>query len=197
MKNDNPIPTKTILSIGLLLGGLLIGKKILEKIGVLKTAAEEKAQRDVDQAVSGSETQLDPSGNIPKNPNPGLALNVRYWLVIVTNLIKQKKIPDQKTWSKETYNKYFNPYGTISTVSYVTVLTSLAKQIFDAKGIFNDDEDKIYGAFQACKNQAQISIMSGFFLNNYKRDLWTYLQSFLDTEQQAKIYNIIKGKPLL
>lgn len=197
MKNENPIPTKAIFNVALLIGGLLIGKKVLEKIGVLKTAAEQKAEQDADQAVSGSETQLDPAAGIPKNPNPGLALNVRYWLVIVTNLIKQKKLPELKTWSPQTYNKYFNPYGSTSSVSYVTVLTNLAKQIYDSKGLFNDDEEKIYGAFQACKNQAQISIMSGFFLNNYKRDLWSYLQSFLDIEQQAKIYNIIKGKPLL
>lgn len=198
MKKEFNIPTGAILTGGLIIGGFLIGRKLLQSIGVLKTAQEQKAAEDSTAATAGSETQIE---TIDKNPNPGYALNVRYWQTILKNAVQNKKIPNYNTLNAEQKkafeNKYFNPYGSSSNQNYTIVLTNLAKQIFDSKSLYNDNEDQLNGAFQAAKNQAQISLISGLFMNTFKRDMWSYITSFTNDEERAKIYNIIKGKPLI
>lgn len=72
----------------------------------------------------------------------------------------------------------------------------LCMQIENSKGIFSDDPERINSVFQRLNSKAQISYLSGVFLLLYGKDLLSYLQTFLNTDEQAKIYNIIKNKPL-
>ena len=192
-KKQLNIPTGTILSAGVVLAAFLAGRKLLQSFGILKTAKDIENAEKADKASQGSTTQVD---TVPANASPGLALNVRYVWAIIKDAAAKKKVPSWP-WDAATINKYFNPYGSSSTVQYTTVLSNLAKQVYDAKGVFYDNENSAFAAFQACRNQAQISLMSGFFLKDFKRDMWAYCQSFMNEAQQAKVLDIIAGKPLL
>jgi hypothetical protein len=62
----------------------------------------------------------------------------------------------------------------------------IAKAIYDAKGIFNDDEEAVYAAFSG-KTKAQIAQIYQTFLTNHKQDLDEYLKSFLNLEKEYPI----------
>lgn len=76
---------------------------------------------------------------------------------------------------------------------------TLAKRIYDAIGIFYDDEDEIKAVFNKCKTQSQAAWIARSFENRYKKDLNTFLTEKLDTEKQKAVYvsivNQIKALP--
>jgi hypothetical protein len=189
--NKDPIniPTKTILNIGLLVGAFLVGRKLLQTFGVVKTAKEEEQESNVNQAESGSVTQV--STVNPKNPS--LALNPRYHFTIMADYVKKK---GKTKPSPDDLKKVYSPFPG-SNIFYDVALQGIAKQIYDSKGFFNDNEEKLFDAFQKTRNQAQISYVSGVFQRDYKRDLFSFLQKFLSVEELDKVYQIIKGKPLV
>lgn len=52
-----------------------------------------------------------------------------------------------------------------------------AKIIYDAMGVFSDDEASIYGVFRALKTQSQVSFLCDVFQQKYKTDLLSYLKN--------------------
>jgi len=54
----------------------------------------------------------------------------------------------------------------------------------------------VYNAFNKLRNQAQVSYVAELFQKD-KRDLSTFLKSFLNNEEMAKLYRIVANKPLL
>jgi hypothetical protein len=183
------IPTGTILNIGLLVGAFLVGRKLLQTFGVVKTEKEQEQAANVTQAETGSVTQVS-----AVNPsNPALALNPRYHFTIVNDYIKKKGISKP---SGEDLKKIYTPFPG-SNIFYDVALQGIAKQVWDSKGFFNDNEGQLFDAFQKARNQAQISYIAGVFQRDYKRDLFSFLQSFLNEAEISKVYNIIKGKPLI
>jgi len=183
------IPTGTILNIGLLVGAFLVGRKLLQTFGVVKTEKEQEQAANVTQAETGSVTQVS-----AVNPsNPALALNPRYHFTIVNDYIKKKGISKP---SGEDLKKIYTPFPG-SNIFYDVALQGIAKQVWDSKGFFNDNEGQLFDAFQKARNQAQISYIAGVFQRDYKRDLFSFLQSFLNEAEISKVYQIIKGKPLI
>ena len=71
---------------------------------------------------------------------------------------------------------------------------SLAKQVYDAHGFFNDDEDSVYAAFQKCPAKVDVSKMSAFFLTKYSQDIYSYIENFMNEEELQKVQTIIKSK---
>jgi len=54
---------------------------------------------------------------------------------------------------------------------------NFAKIIYDAMGVFSDDEAKVYGVFRALKTQSQVSFLSDVFQQMYKTDLLSFLKT--------------------
>jgi hypothetical protein len=189
--NKQPIniPTGTILNIGLLVGAFLVGRKLLQTFGVVKTEKEKEQAANVNQAETGSVTQ----SSVVNPSNPALALNPRYHFTIVNDYIKKKGVSKP---SGEDLKKIYTPFPG-SNIFYDVALQGIAKQIWNSKGLFNDNEEQLFDAFQKARNQAQISYIAGVFQRDYKRDLFSFLQSFLNEAEISKVYNIIKGKPLI
>jgi len=187
-KSPVNIPTGTILNIGLLVGAFLVGRKLLQTFGVVKTQKEQEQEANVIAAESGSVTQAS-----SVNPsNPALALNPRYHFTIMKEYLK--KIGKTKS-SAEDQKKIYSPFPG-SNIFYDVALQGIAKQLWDSKGFFNDNEEQAFDAFQKARNQAQISYIAGVFQRDYKRDLFSFLQSFMNEAEISKVYSIIKGKPL-
>jgi hypothetical protein len=67
----------------------------------------------------------------------------------------------------------------------------LAKIIYDAKGIFNDDEAAVYGAFQQLKYKTQVSWLAEKFFDKYQTSLLGYLQNMFNEAEMAQVAAIV------
>lgn len=68
-------------------------------------------------------------------------------------------------------------------------------KLYNAYGIFNDDEAVVYGVFEALKTKSQVSWLSGKFFSKYGVSLKEYLRSFLNDSEMAKVASIINKLP--
>ena len=86
-----------------------------------------------------------------------------------------------------------NYYKGFSSAHLLTVASAqaIAKVIYDAKGLFNDNEAAIYGAFQALTYKTQVSFLAEVFFNIYKQSLYGFLQNVLNTEELAQVATIV------
>ncbi len=72
----------------------------------------------------------------------------------------------------------------------------LAAQIYNAKGVLNDDEEAVYKAIGALKSKVQFSYLASVFYDNYKVDMQDYLKDFLsEGDEFPKVNAIVTGLP--
>lgn len=67
-----------------------------------------------------------------------------------------------------------------------------AKQIYDAKGFWNDDEEAIYNALSG-KSIYQINTIDKMFQNKYGQDLEDFFKEILNEEERKKVNTIINS----
>jgi hypothetical protein len=74
---------------------------------------------------------------------------------------------------------------------------AFAKDIKDSWGIFDDDENKIYGVFRALKDQVQVSQVAYQYYNSStdKINLIDDLKSRLNTDEVGQVLAIVKALP--
>ena len=72
---------------------------------------------------------------------------------------------------------------------------ALSKQIYEAEGVVNDDEDSVYKVFSGLKSKVQVSYLAEQFQKIYKTDLRDYLKGFLDEEEMEKVNRIVALLP--
>lgn len=165
------------LKIGLYMAGAYIAYKAIkglaETFGIIKTKEETGLETATEQA-SQSSTEASSS-------NPLLSFSPLYSNALV--VAYQKKFPS-KIWDVSKQEKIDRPK-----------FLELAKDILDAKGYFNDDEDKLYNVFKTIQTQFQLSLLSRVFSTYYKKDLLEYLKSILNADEIAPILNQVKNYP--
>jgi hypothetical protein len=190
MAQSKGIDTKQILNIGILVAAFIVGKKLLETFGILKTAEEKKQEEQVEVLEEGSskdQTQIQTKSNLALTPN--------YFTTVLKFLLS--KNPKFKTQTKEqqleTTKNYLKLY-----IGDVNTYLNYAKDISKSKQVWYlpDTEEKVYGVFRLLKSQMQISYLVYRFYELYKIDLLEYLKTFMDTEQLAQVQTIIKNKPI-
>ena len=69
------------------------------------------------------------------------------------------------------------------------------QDLWDATGIFNDDEEKIYGVFRAMRTQSQIAALAKRFNQLKTKDLYGYLKGYLNEAELLTLKGIIDQKP--
>jgi hypothetical protein len=62
-------------------------------------------------------------------------------------------------------------------------LNTIADQINDSYGYFNDDEDAVYSAFNKLKTKGDLSKLNDIFTNKYQKDILMFLNSFMNTQE--------------
>ncbi len=62
---------------------------------------------------------------------------------------------------------------------------------YEASGVFNDNEEKVYGALRSMKYASQLSQVSERFFQMYKKDLYNYLQSFMSEKELFTVAQIV------
>jgi hypothetical protein len=72
-----------------------------------------------------------------------------------------------------------------------------AKEVHDAWGVFDDDENKIYGVFRALKDQVQVSQVAYYYYQSSKDkiNLIDDLKGKLNKEEVSQILDIVKKLP--
>jgi len=213
--------TKTILNITLVIAIIVIGKKIGEKFGLFDTK-EDKTAEELAEGTTGNTSNLSPTAPIglALNPNYWKSIVVKY--TTATNRGKQiiklltingtnpnkptdfKALKTDNLWKllipplaiKEISDD-FKQIAKLKKLSFVEqTYAVLCIKIKDSKGVFKDDINNLNGIFTSLKSKAQISFLSNVYFNLYGEDLFTYMTTYTNTEEQTKIYKIIKNKPL-
>ena len=163
-----------------LAGGVTIlfaGYKLLQKVGLIKTNEETTATANEESATADT-TKIQTAKSI-------IAFNPSYRTAIV--------------------KAYVNKYGSTGATKFDTAkqikftqsqVNSLIKSIYDCKGTFKDDKSKLLTVFKDIQTQYQLSYIAGIFKSVYSKDLYTYLQSFLNEDELLPIQNIVKNYPL-
>lgn len=218
MKTPN---TATILNITLIVGIFIVGKKILEKLGLLDDE-NDKIAKELDE---GSTSNII---NVTPNAPVGLALNPNYWKSIIraynngliangkpkltgSQIIQVLRFAPDLPNAKITLTGliYSSPLATVKlsqlielqkkrpTTQFENTYLFLAWKIKEAKGLFVDNPEIVNDCFQQLLSKTQISYLANIFSLYYNQDLTSYLNDFLDSAEMTKIYNIIKNKKLI
>lgn len=142
----------------------------------------------------------------PKVAVWGVGIIAVYFLVakpilVSIGVIKTKEQKDDKVASKEnatSSKSAFNP-GYYKTVPGATLITrakaeEYSKIIWDALGPWwtsgDDKEETVYGVFRQLKAKTQVSWLSEVFFKTYNRDLYGYLDQYLDDVELATVNNM-------
>jgi hypothetical protein len=76
-----------------------------------------------------------------------------------------------------------------------SLINGFVQRLYNSKGFFNDDEDNVYSIFRSAQSKLQVSCFAYYFNQIKKRNLIEYLSSFLNSDEIARIGEIIEKKP--
>ena len=87
-----------------------------------------------------------------------------------------------------------NKYGIKGGIGN-TKAKELVKDIYDAWGWIDDDEQQIYGAIRSSRTKLDLSRVSYWYYQEYKKDLQAELQKRLDDDEYKKVAHIVEKLP--
>ena len=67
--------------------------------------------------------------------------------------------------------------------------------LYNAKGIFKDDENSVLDVFRNLQTQYQLSFLARIFSFFYKKDMLSYLKTFMNDDNLKEVLEIIKNYP--
>jgi len=125
-------------------------------------------------------------GNIPKNESGGIPDGVQSGVETEAVAEPDWENPYHKDY-KADVKKWLGLGKTIKVLTQSSA-KKYAKELYNAYGIFNDNEEKVQSVFNSkLKDKIQVSQVAKAFNDDYKgRDLFDYLSSFLDEEEMEK-----------
>lgn len=87
--------------------------------------------------------------------------------------------------------------GSKKTIKLLTASDAniLAKRIYNAWGVFNDNEEALYAVFRELRYQSQVASLVDAYRSLYKLDLLGALKSKLNDKELAEVIHIISIKP--
>ncbi len=129
----------------------------------------------------------------------GLVLFIIYRIMGKIGLVKsaESEKKDESIYNLRTM-KEFNPnyYKNRSFAALGKgVSDSYAKDIKKSLGLITDNEELIYSTFAQLKNKTNISEIAESFKSMYKKDLRSFLLSYLSKNEMQKLNDIINKLP--
>jgi hypothetical protein len=117
------------------------------------------------------------------------------------------KSSEEKAFDKFSENKGWDPFfwqdmldqmkkkGGKASIKILNkdLQSKYAKQLYDAEGTFNDDENAVYDVFRNMHNLTSLSILCYVFSQTYSESLYDYLTGFLSDSEMRNIYDIVKN----
>ena len=130
------------------------------------------------------------------------ALVIAYLVLRRFGIVKDTQ--KETTETGQLFKDYFSPNFLQSLYSRggrIQLLTQqqadqIATDLYKSKGIFNDDEQQLYGTIKRFKYQSQVSQAAGVFFKKYKKDLASYLSTFLNETELGRVYNYLDNLPV-
>jgi len=107
----------------------------------------------------------------------------------------QQNLQQLETASYWDYNKFLSTVPAGALLLTQSGAAAYVDDLWDATGYFNDDEDKIYGVFRAMKTKSQVAALAKRFNQLKSKDLYSYLNEYLNDEELLKVKGIIDQKP--
>ena len=109
---------------------------------------------------------------------------------------KKKTLNDLDGFNYKKYKANVSKYGFSAYKNIIAddISQVYAKQIYDSKGIFKDDDSVVINIFKSVSTTGDVSKISIAFSNMYKQDMATYL-NFLDKASYTNIYDYVKNMP--
>jgi len=174
--------TPSIKTVGIIAAGTaaaIVLYKLGSFLGVFKTKAEKDAEANEGKLTTGAAADVT---KIDLN-NGSLSLSPNYFYTIY-----KKILIDYKAKGKQApkASAFLGPYK----------YSELCTDLYNSKGLFNDNEAALYGVFTQLNTQIQISFLSNLFYKIYKVDLLNYILNFTNTQERAQLYTTIKNKKL-
>ena len=108
---------------------------------------------------------------------------------ITGNKAKVKVIDNLDIFNKQKCLELNKQYPNAKKLSN-SEIQDLAKKLYDAKGIFNDDENAVYSVFQSIPYKSYICQLTVAFESLYNKNLINYLD-FLNADEKSKIFDYI------
>jgi len=71
----------------------------------------------------------------------------------------------------------------------------LAAQVYDAKGLFIDNESKVIDAFNRCKTKGDVYLLAQMFSARYSMNIYEYLNTFMNDRQLTIVKNRVAALP--
>jgi len=107
----------------------------------------------------------------------------------------QQNLQQLETASYWDYNKFLSTVPAGALLLTQAGAAAYVDDLWDATGYFNDDEDKIFGVFRAMKTKSQVAALAKRFNQLKSKDLYSYLDEYLNDEELLKVKAIIDQKP--
>jgi len=107
----------------------------------------------------------------------------------------QQNLQQLETASYWDYNKFLSTVPAGALLLTQAGASAYVDDLWDATGYFNDDEDKIFGVFRAMKTKSQVAALAKRFNQLKSKDLYSYLDEYLNDEELLKVKAIIDQKP--
>jgi hypothetical protein len=110
------------------------------------------------------------------------------------NEAKIERLSNLEFWKPSYYREMLAEHGRAKiALSKPETVEKVAKQFYDAKGIFNDDETKVYGMLRALRYDTQLSQISERFFQMYKKDLYNYIASFMNEKEMLEVNKLVSN----
>lgn len=97
-------------------------------------------------------------------------------------------------YSPFSYRSFLAAIPTGTQVVYLTnnSAKALAKKLYDAFGVFNDDEEAAIGVFKALKNQVQAAQLSRVFFETYGMDILKFLEGGIYPQDRLSQRDVVQ-----
>lgn len=106
-------------------------------------------------------------------------------------------------WNPNFWKDYQKRTSQIVMLKRDAATTAIAKKIYDAWGLFSDNDQAINSAIRQLRSQVQLSQVVAKYAELYNQDLltrlkapWWYLKDGLTTEQFAAVSRIVTALPI-
>lgn len=106
-----------------------------------------------------------------------------------------ESLPPNKNPFDPTYKTSWPANAKTHFIIPPTQKAKYIKILWDATGLFNDDEEAIYGVFRDIEYKTMVSDLAEAFFKEKKKDLYGYLKNYLNSTELATVLNIVNKKP--
>lgn len=122
------------------------------------------------------------------------AVGRKFGIIKGEEQVKENKLLGEKMF-EPNYLQTLPPEQKVLKFSSASTVPDIAEKIWKAKGFFKDDMAQLWGAIKRMKYKTQVAQVNTFFNQKYSKEMFTYMQTFLNAEEMAQIFDYLNKLP--